>query len=263
MNVSIVGSASERLIVGFSLGGGGTSESTSVLARAAGPALTQFGIVGALADPVLSVFQKGELVSTNDDWSGDASVLTTSAAVGAFPFTALSKDSAIVLSLAAATYSAEVVDSANGSGVAGVELYDATPGFVRSSPRLTSITARGATGGENMPLTAGFTIEGDSPVTVLVRGLGPALETIGVAGGALDPKLRLFRGPTLISMNENWSDVGPETIRAAQTAVGAIALDAGSLDAALLVSLKPGSYSAQVSSLSAAGAVQVEIYEVP
>ena len=263
MNVSIVGSASERLIVGFSLSGGGTSEATSVLARAAGPALTQFGIVGALADPVLSVFQKGALVSANDDWSGDATVLTTSAAVGAYPFSALSKDSAVVLSLTADTYSAEVVDSANGSGVSGVELYDATPGFLRSSPRLTSITARGATGADSMPLTAGFTIEGDSSVTVLVRGLGPALETIGVTGGASDPKLRLFRGSALIAMNENWSDIGAGTLRQAQTAVGAVVLDADSLDAALLISLKPGSYSAQVSSLSAMGAVQVEIYEVP
>ena len=54
-NVSVVGSARDRIIVGFTMGGNGTRGLASVLARAAGPALTQFGIAGALADPVLNV----------------------------------------------------------------------------------------------------------------------------------------------------------------------------------------------------------------
>jgi hypothetical protein len=47
--------------------------------------------------------------------------------------------------------------------------------------------------------------------------------------------------------------------------VGAFALTAGSRDAALLVTLKPGSYTAQVKAAQSAssGVALIEIYEVP
>ena len=47
--------------------------------------------------------------------------------------------------------------------------------------------------------------------------------------------------------------------------VGAFALTAGSRDAALLVTLKPGSYTAQVKAaqVTSSGVALIEIYEVP
>ena len=262
-NVSVVGSAGERMLVGFTLGGNGTTGSTAVLARAAGPALTQFGILGALADPVLSVFRDGLLVSMNDDWGDDPALSTTSAAVGAFPFSTLSKDSALVSSLAASSYSVEVVDGSNGAGITVVELYDTTTKSDLTSPRLINVSARGTAGGSEAPLTAGCTIQGDQSVTVLVRGLGPTLDRLGVTGGVSNPKLSLFRGTVLLSTNEKWDEVAGAAIEGAQTAVGAVPLNADSRDAALLISLKPGSYIAQVSSTTDLGAAQIEIYEVP
>jgi hypothetical protein len=263
-NVSVVGSADDRIVVGFTLGGSGTSGSTDILARAAGPALLPLGVAGTLADPVLSIFQQGSLVFTNDDWDGGDFLATVSAAVGAFPFSTASKDAALMLSLSGAKYSAEVVDGTRGGGIAVVEIYDTTQKPTRASPRLISISARGSTRVTGAPpLTAGFTIQGETTVTVLVRGVGPSLERLGVTGGVVDPKLSLFRGPTLVSSNENWSDSSRAAIEAAQAAVGAFPLNENSLDSALLVSLKPGSYTAQISGAASPGVAQIEVYEVP
>ena len=125
------------------------------------------------------------------------------------------------------------------------------------------MSARGNTGVVGAPLTAGFTIQGDTAVKVLVRGVGPSLERLGETGGVGDPRLNLFRGPNLVSSNENWSDTSSAAIESAQSAVGAFPLEGDSLDAALLVSLKPGSYTAQISSPGSPGVAQIEVYEVP
>jgi hypothetical protein len=262
-NVSVVGSARDRIIVGFTLGGNGATGSTQVLARAAGPALTQFGVSGTLADPVLTIFQQGRVISTNDDWGGDVLLTAAANAVGAFPFPTTSKDSAVVLSLARSTYTAEVVDGTQGTGVAVVELYDTGYDGKRGTPRLVNVSARGTTGLNESTLTAGFTIQGEARVNVLLRGIGPSLERFGVTGALGNPKLTLFRGSTLVSSNDNWSEFAPAAIEAAQTAVGAFALDAAVRDAALLVPLSPGSYSAQVSSSTESGVAMIEVYEVP
>jgi hypothetical protein len=53
-------------------------------------------------------------------------------------------------------------------------------------------------------------------------------------------------------------------LAAAFTRVGAFALPAGSRDAALLATLPPGAYTAQVSGVGGTtGVALVEVYEVP
>ena len=69
----------------------------------------------------------------------------------------------------------------------------------------------------------------------------------------------------MVAVNDNWGDVGLAAISSTTSAVGAFALSANSLDAALLATLEPGSYTAQVTgvdSAAAAGIALVEIYEV-
>ncbi len=65
--------------------------------------------------------------------------------------------------------------------------------------------------------------------------------------------------------NDNWSSATNATeVSATATRVGAFALTAGSLDATILISLPPGSYTAQVSGANnTTGAALVEVYEVP
>jgi hypothetical protein len=64
-------------------------------------------------------------------------------------------------------------------------------------------------------------------------------------------------------LNAGWANLAEITTAATQA--GAFALTAGSRDAALLVTLKPGSYTAQVKAAQSAssGVALIEIYEVP
>jgi hypothetical protein len=74
--------------------------------------------------------------------------------------------------------------------------------------------------------------------------------------------LDLYRGSTLLQGNDDWG--GTTELSAAFGAVGAFALPTGSRDAALLVTLPPGSYTAQVSGVTnTTGVALVEIYELP
>ncbi|MCX6951132.1 MAG: hypothetical protein NTV51_02960, partial [Verrucomicrobia bacterium] len=81
-----------------------------------------------------------------------------------------------------------------------------------------------------------------------------------------DPALAVFgsSGAQLAS-NDNWGESGNAAdLRAAAVAAGAFALGEGSKDSALLLTLDPGTYTAQVSGTGAASGVSLlEIYEVP
>ena len=115
-------------------------------------------------------------------------------------------------------------------------------------------------------MIAGFVIKGETPVTILVRGIGPGLSQFGVTGVLGNPKLTLFRDSTVVAINDNWADVGAAALASTANAVGAFALPTNSLDAALLATLEPGAYTAQVSGVdpaAATGIALVEIYEVP
>ncbi len=88
----------------------------------------------------------------------------------------------------------------------------------------------------------GFVVNGNAPKRVLVRGVGPGLTGLGVAGALADPQLVVFQGSTVVAQNGDWG-AGPNTaveLTAAATATGAFALTAGSKDAAILVTLAPG-----------------------
>jgi hypothetical protein len=98
---------------------------------------------------------------------------------------------------------------------------------------------------------------------LLIRAVGPTLTTFGVTGVLDDPKLQLFSGATLLRENDNWG--GDAQLSTVGASVGAFPLaNATSKDAVLLVTLPPGSYTAQVSGLNlATGVALVEVYEVP
>ena len=106
---------------------------------------------------------------------------------------------------------------------------------------------------------------------VLVRAVGP---TLGAApfnlGDVLaDPRIELRQGQALEASNDDWSipfgrGVGAQTLAETFALVGAFPLLPGSRDAALLVTLAPGNYTAEVKGTpGAAGLTLVEVYEVP
>jgi hypothetical protein len=119
-----VGSGSAALIHGFVVGGTAPSR---VLVRGIGPGLTAFGVGGALATPVLTVYDvNGAIVATNTGWttSVDAAAMTSDAVqVGAFALGAGSADSEVLVSLNPGSYTATVTGVGGATGTALVEVY--------------------------------------------------------------------------------------------------------------------------------------------
>jgi hypothetical protein len=109
------------------------------------------------------------------------------------------------------------------------------------------------------PSMVGFVVTGDTPRRVLVRAVGPTLAQFGVAGVAPAPALTVLRGTAVVAANTRWG--GETGLTAAFAAAGAFALPLTSADSALLLSLPPGAYTAQVID-TAGGEVLVEIYFV-
>ncbi len=258
------GTGAQTLIVGFAVGGAGTAGPKPLLLRGVGPSLGQFGLTGTLADPVMTVIQDGTTVATNDDWAGDAQVLARATQVGAFALAApTSPDAALASSPAPGAYTVQIVGKAGGTGLALAEIYDATAAPGAAVPRLINVSARTQVGTGGDILIAGFVIGGTTARTVLIRAIGPALAGFGVPGVLADPRLQLFEGGRVIRENDNWGgDLQLTTIGAS---VGAFTLfDGTSRDAMLLVTLAPGSYTAQISGVNnGTGVALVEVYEVP
>ena len=116
---NFVGTGTNILIAGITVAG---TAPKNLLIRAAGPALAGFGVPGALADPKLTIYNAaGAIVAENDDWN--ASLAGTFVSVGAFAFTAGSKDAALTIALAPGGYTAQV-SGVTGTGEAIVELYE-------------------------------------------------------------------------------------------------------------------------------------------
>ena len=98
-----------------------------LLLRGAGPSLVQFGLTGTLGDPVLALYDgQSRSLGANDDWASVAPQLAASgASVGAYAFTAGSKDSAVLATLAPGAYTVQVTPaSGTGAGTALIEIYE-------------------------------------------------------------------------------------------------------------------------------------------
>ena len=162
-------------------------------------------------------------------------------------------------------YTAEVSGSSGDTGVALAEVYDATPSgsYTPASPRLINISARANVGSAPNVLIAGFVIGGSTSRTVLIRASGPALLGFSVPNTLADPELQLFSGSTVVASNTKWG--GDAEISMVANSVGAFPwASLTSADSALLVTLPPGAYTAEVSGATGdSGVALVEVYEVP
>lgn len=252
-----VGGAAGTPIPGFVLGGTGTK---AMLVRAVGPTLAGFGVGGVLADPRFSLVGATGPVASNDNWL--VSDAATMAGVGAFALNSGGKDAALVATLPTGAYTAPVTATDGGSGVALLEVYDASSG---SAVNVVNASTRAYVGTGDSVLIPGFVITGSGALKLLIRAVGPTLAGFGVTDALADPTITLYRGTTVLATNDNWSaSANPPEISAAAAAVGAFALPAGSRDAALLATLPAGSYTAIVSGVgNLTGTALVELYVVP
>jgi len=109
----------------------------------------------------------------------------------------------------------------------------------------------------------GFVIEGTAPRTVLVRADGPVLGTFGVSTPLPDPVLTVYNSSgTTVASNTGWTtNTNPASISTAALEVGAFALPNPGLDSALLLTLQPGAYTAQITSAKGnSGIALIEAY---
>jgi len=275
VNVSTRGqtSADDPLTPGFVMRGTGTKR---LVIRAVGPTLGVFGVNDAMTDPKMAVIPLSQtnVVLANDDWqnqpAADVSTLVaTSKAVGAFDLPASgSKDAAAVASLPVSGvggYTVGITPSGtSGPGVALAEIYDAdaadSPVRMINVSTLGSVTADG--------LTPGFVIGGSAPKQLLIRAVGPTLASspFNVSGTLADPQLTIFPlgSSEAIASNNDWADGGQGAVlQAAFQAAGAFSLPTGSKDAAILVRLPPGAYTAVARGVAGGtGRALVEVYDL-
>lgn len=249
-----------ELIVGFVLDG-----NKSILVRASGPALGRLGVSGTLADPVLTLSAlASDFFLSNDHWqqAGVDSALFTR--LGAFPFAPGSLDAALALAVGPQNYTATVSGAGGSSGVTLVEAYDAdaVPG-APDHPRLVNLSTRGEAGVGDDALIAGFVVSGTAPRRILLRAVGPGLARFGVSSPLADPILTLFQGGTALATNDDW-EISRSSAAIAATAqrIGAFALPPASLDAALLITLFPGTYTVVIAGADGGtGVALVEVYD--
>jgi len=271
-NLSTRGSvpADGQLVPGFVLRGEGTKD---LVIRAVGPELADFGVTTAMTNPTMDLVPLGgsDPILTNDDWeeSGNSGELATvSASVGAFPLDGGSQDAAVLTSVSLPNsqgskgFTVQISSVDGASGIALAEVYD--PDDISTETQLTNISARGFSGLGADVLAPGFVIDGTGAKTMLIRVGGPLLAGFGIPGTMADPRLEVIPGGQtfVIAENDNWG--GTAELKAAFTTTGAFAFDSdGSLDAAVLVRLPPGSYTIRPSGADdGVGVIIVEAYEV-
>ncbi|MGH7361805.1 MAG: hypothetical protein ACREJI_09360, partial [Candidatus Methylomirabilales bacterium] len=159
----------------------------------------------------------------------------------------------------------------DGQGLSQSPSYPQGVSATAPTARLINLSTRAQVGTGPDQVIAGFIIEGDSPKTILVRALGPTLglPPFNVPGALPNPVLTLFAGQTAIAQNDAWQVPDPLCASSGHTCGDAAAIVATDLappdpqEAAILITLNPGPYTAIVSGAGGlTGVGLVEVYEV-
>lgn len=257
------GSGNDAMIAGFVLAG-----AKQVLIRAVGPTLANFGVPGALTDPQLTLYRSAATIGGNDNWGDAPALIAAAQRAGAFPLNAGSRDAAMLTTATPGAHTALV--TAPTSGATLLEVYDAEAPVEYPAEQFTNLAIRSSIGDATSPLTTGFVITGRTAKKVLLRAAGPALASLGVPTGfAADPELQLYRlvdgTYRPIAANDNWEVGNTATaMHNANRRAGAFPFQANSRDAALLLTLAPGTYTlVATNKTSGAGTGLVEVYTLP
>lgn len=236
------------------------------LARAVGSGLANFGVSGAVADPVLRIMAgDGAVLAANTGWgeSSDASEISAlGGSVGAFPLAVGSADSALVIELPPGSYTIAMSSASGQTGVGLMELYE----LDSTASRAVNLSTRTYVEPGEKILIGGVVVSGFAPKRVLLRAVGPTLGNFGLKSAMANPRLTVFNAnQVIVGENDDWgsTSASPDVATAAATA-GAFVLPDGSKDAALVMTLNPGNYTLQMSGKDGGGGVAlVEIYELP
>src|SRR5262249_4248734 len=169
------------MIGGFIVQG---TQPKSVILRAIGPGLSQYGVPNTMADPTLELHDgDGALIASNDNWqttiiggiiTGDQVEEMQNS--GHAPENA--SESAIMADLPPGNYTAIVRGVNNTTGVGLVEAYDLSPNI---NSILGNISTRSLVQAGDDVMIGGFIVQGAEPKNVVVRGIGPELNQDALA----------------------------------------------------------------------------------
>ncbi len=199
------GTGQNLLIGGFIIQGSGPKR---VLIRGVGPSLNAI-LAGTLQDPALELHDgTGALIASNDNWrTTQLGGLITADQAFDILGTGISPTSetepALLATLNPGAYTAIVKGTNNTTGVALVEVYDldAVP-----AATLANLSTRGFIQTGDNVMIGGFILQGGTGrAKVVVRGIGPSLQTAGISNPISDPMLELHDGNgATIASNDDW-----------------------------------------------------------
>ena len=117
--------------------------------------------------------------------------------------------------------------------------FDLLSGTAQPPAQSLNLSTRLNVGTDDNVLIGGLIIDGTDSKEVIVRGIGPSLETAGLppAGLLADPTLDLYQGDTLLMSNDNWKDSQESEIEATGLQ------PTNDLESAIVASLDPGEYT--------------------
>jgi hypothetical protein len=256
---SFVQTSDNVMIGGFIVQG---TQSKSVILRAIGPELSQFGIPNFLADPTLELHNgNGTLIASNDDWitSNQALDILNSGHAPSDPL-----ESAIIADLVPDRYTAIVRGFNNTTGVALVEAYDLSPS---SGSILGNVSTRSFVQTDDDVMIGGFIVQGTQPKNLIIRAIGPELSQDGVPNPLADPTLELHNGNgDLIASNNDWQHTiigGIITSNQVQDIQNSGHAPADASESAIIANLPPGNYTAVVRGVNnTTGVALVEVYDL-
>jgi hypothetical protein len=240
------------MIGGFIIGGAAPKK---VLIRAIGPSLAAFGVTGTIPDPKLELYSGPNKIAENDNWQSNANA-TDISATGLAPTSPL--EGALLVTLNPGAYTAAVSGVNGVTGVGIIEVFEA------SNPELPllNISTRGQVQTVNNVMIGGFIIQGTGTMKVLITARGPSLAAFGITAPLLNPKIEIYSGATKLFENDDW-----QVQNTAAGGAGAVAEIAATgiapsdtREAALMLTLNPGAYTAVVSGVG--GVTGVGIIEV-
>lgn len=190
-----VGSGDNAMIAGFIIAG---SQSKKVIIRGMGPSLGAVGVQGALTDPFLELHDgTGAIIATNDNWQQAPN--TNEIPSGFAPGDP--RESVIVTTLMPGSYTAVVRGAHGETGVGIAETYDLTQS---AASKLANISTRGFVETGDGAMIGGLIMSGGS-AKVIVRAIGPSLQSVGIANSLQDPTLELINGNgASVATNDNW-----------------------------------------------------------
>jgi hypothetical protein len=246
------------------------TENKTVAFMGKGKTMEAQGVTDYADDPTLVIYKLTNgvwgVLTTIDDWGdavGSANISTVAGKEG-ITLPVDSKEAAIVLDLEPGNYSAIMTSKESTEKEALVEAYEIASDNEVS--RFLGISTRGPVS-STKAMYGSIAITGTANKTVAFMGKGKTMEAQGVTDYLADPALTIYKLTNgtwgIYKTIDNWGDAtGSENISTVTGKEG-ITLPIDAKEAAIVLDLEPGNYSAILTSTDASvKEALVEAYEI-